>query len=771
MFGGKMIRFLVLFSLLVQVTWAQKGGQPAVGGGGGGGQQNAPPPRPLALMKKWPTLSGYPPLVIARGGFTGLFPESSVTAIDMALSSAASDLAVLCNLQLTKDSVGLCVTSLNLENTTNIEDSFPNASKTYKINGEDVKGYFAMDYSFKALRDKVTIVQNILSRPDVFDNTSPLGSVEEVLHSRPPLFWLNVQYDSFYNEHKLSMSDYIENTIGFQSIQYLSCTEIGFLKKMAKKVTNDTRLILTFLGPDAIEPTEKKKYSDILKDLKAVRAFASGILVPKEYIWPLNENGYLAQRTTLVADAHKFDLEVFAAAFANDIPGSYNYSYDPVAEYLQFINDPNNMVDGFVTDFSQTAANAIACLAGNDTDKKVNALIITHNGASGTYPGCTDLAYEQAVKDGADIIDCSVQMSKDGVAFCLDSPDLARDTTAMSTFLTRAVSIPEIQKEKGIFSFDLTWTEIQSLKPKMYSPFEQNSGLERNPEAKNKGKLISLGDFLGFAKTKPVGVLISIENARYLASKMHLDVVDAVTKTLKNASLEKKQVMIQSDDSAVLSKFKGESGYKRLLRFEEISGVSKQAAEEVKKYADGAVLSRRSLIDIDFDCTTKQTNAVKALHDCNVSVYVYVMRNEFVHIPLDYYADPTIEIATYVIDVEVDGIITEFPKTASRYLRSPCANIHAVYTILASPPGELLKILPKRVIQTKDFPPPPLEIKDIVDPPLPPVGAVPVLDSKPPPQGPHGAQAPAPSSGMAVAANFGFSLAAFMALGLLSMGH
>lgn len=268
-----------------------------------------------------------------------------------------------------------------------------------------------------------------------------------------------------------------------------------------------------------------------------------------------------------------------------------------------------------------------------------------------------------------------------------------------------------------------------------------------------------------------------------------------MTKTLKNASLEKKQVMIQSDDSAVLSKFKGESGYKRLLRFEEISGVSKQAAEEIKKYADGAVLSRRSLIDIDFDCTTKQTNAVKALHDCNVSVYVYVMRNEFVHIPLDYYADPTIEIATYVIDVEVDGIITEFPKTASRYLSeckkkiqlfpcyaiyltrflvvagSTCSDIDAEYCILASQPGGLLKILPKSLPATAFPSSPPLEIKDIVDPPLPPVGAVPVLDSKPPPQGPPGAQAPAPSSGMAVAANFGFSLAAFMALGLLSMGH
>lgn len=83
------------------------------------------------------------------------------------------------------------------------------------------------------------------------------------------------------------------------------------------------------------------------------------------------------------------------------------------------------------------------------------------------YPGCTDLAYEQAVNDGADIIDCSVQMSEDGVAFCLDSADLTGDTTAMPTFMSRSSSIPEVQKEKGIFSFDLTWSEIQTLKRKL----------------------------------------------------------------------------------------------------------------------------------------------------------------------------------------------------------------------------------------------------------------------------------------------------------------
>ena len=109
-----------------------------------------------------------------------------------------------------------------------------------------------------------------------------------------------------------------------------------------------------------------------------------------------------------------------------------------------------------------------ACFAHQkrDTPKIGKTLVITHNGASGDYPGCTDLAYQKAVDDGADVIDCSVQMSKDGMAFCHDSADLTATTTAMTTFISRATSVPEIQPTNGIFSFDLTWAEIQSLKRK-----------------------------------------------------------------------------------------------------------------------------------------------------------------------------------------------------------------------------------------------------------------------------------------------------------------
>lgn len=96
------------------------------------------------------------------------------------------------------------------------------------------------------------------------------------------------------------------------------------------------------------------------------------------------------------------------------------------------------------------------------------ALIITHNGASGDFPGATDLAYQKAIDDGADIIDCSVQLSKDGVAFCSDRPDLMKTTTAATLFIDRTTAIPEIQSDAdGVFSFDLTWSEIQTLKRKL----------------------------------------------------------------------------------------------------------------------------------------------------------------------------------------------------------------------------------------------------------------------------------------------------------------
>lgn len=89
------------------------------------------------------------------------------------------------------------------------------------------------------------------------------------------------------------------------------------------------------------------------------------------------------------------------------------------------------------------------------------------------YPGCTDMAYQQAIADGADYIDCPVQVTKDGTLVCMNSIDLFSGTSVVSSsFGTRRSVIPEIQSSPGVFTFNLTWEDIQkNLKRKFFVAF------------------------------------------------------------------------------------------------------------------------------------------------------------------------------------------------------------------------------------------------------------------------------------------------------------
>lgn len=169
-----------------------------------------------------------------------------------------------------------------------------------------------------------------------------------------------LQFDAFYSEHKISTAAFVQKAMKGAGINYLSSPEIGFLKTMGGKVNRvKTKLVFEFLGPDETEPTTKQKYSALLKNLGMIKSLAAGILVPKEFIYPVTPKNYLEAPTTLVADAHKQGLEVYAKGFSNDVQIPYNYSMDPTAEIQQFVDNSQFSVDGVVTDFPPTASEAI----------------------------------------------------------------------------------------------------------------------------------------------------------------------------------------------------------------------------------------------------------------------------------------------------------------------------------------------------------------------------------------------------------------------------
>lgn len=152
---------------------------------------------------------------------------------------------------------------------------------------------------------------------------------------------------------------------------------------------------------------------------------------------------------------------------------------------------------------------------------------------------------------------------------------------------------------------------------------------------------------------------------------------DAVIDALSKAGYDKpgtQKVYIQSTNSSVLMNFKEKTNCYLVYKIDEIVGDAANAAvQDIKGFAGFVVVSKDSVFPLNKGFLTDSTRTVTKLKASNLSVFVETFSNEFVSQAWDFFSDATVEINSYVQGAEVDGIITDFPKTANRY-RSKCAS-------------------------------------------------------------------------------------------------
>ncbi|KAH7373438.1 hypothetical protein KP509_17G055800 [Ceratopteris richardii] len=655
----------------------------------------------------WNTLDGSPPLVIARGGSSGLFPDQTLPAYVFASAFSLPNTALFCDLQLTKDGVGICRTGIDLADSTSINISYPELSSKYNVSGVPTQGFFSIDLTASFVLQNLSAIQANLARPPFFNGHFRILQPTDLPNfgQNTSLFWLNAESPSFFSEHELNMSSYVQSLMADMPVDFISAPDVAFLQGVQTGApSNITKFVLKIRGLNETEASTNLTYETLLKNFSTVATYASGILVPKEYIWPVDiETGYLGIESTLIADAHAAGLAVYGYDFINDpLTPTYNYSFDPVREYLQFVTSTGHHIDGFLTDFPTTASEAIACFRNTTSTTRTSGskpYVISHNGDSGNYPGCTILAYESAVRGGATYIDCSVQMTSDGVAICRESPNLllSTDVSTHSNFMSLVSSIPQFgDGNAGLYSINMTWAQIQGLKALMFSP---TKGIQRNPAYKEES-IITLAEFLNYAKNTSVGILIDIQFGYFLETEVGLDVVGAVLTSLNETGLtDSERVMIQSEDSAVLTRFQELSNHTFVYKVVDSNvSVTETEVTQIKSLANFVRLPRALVQVASNSLLLNKTDIVNLFHAQNVSVFVSYLRNEFVAIPFDYNADPTMELNTLLNVYEVDGVVTDFPATASYYLSNTCLNSTTQattglqYKLETVNPGELVTI-------------------------------------------------------------------------------
>ncbi|MDB9309469.1 5'/3'-nucleotidase SurE [Aphanizomenon sp. CS-733/32] len=381
------------------------------------------PQNPTVLSTpKFDTLNGKAPIVIGHRGASGERPEHTLASYKLAIAQGAD--FVEPDLVVTKDGIliarhepMLAVGVLNTDgtiqrdangkpviNTTDtstdvyLRDKFSDRLKIKNLDGRNVAGWFAEDFTLAEVKELNAIERIPALRGTAFDKdglkvptlTEVIDLVKQVetATGRKIGIYPETKHPTFFQQQGINTSQILVNTLKANNFTdptrvFIQSFEVANLKALNNTIMPaagiNIPLIQLFGGSgqpyDFVVSGDKRTYTDLSTPagLAEIATYAQGIGPNKQRIVPqltvdkdgngqpddLNGDGQISDGdrilgtpTTLIADAHKAGLLVHLYTLRNDsffLPNTYNG--DPGAEFRKFIDLG---VDGFFTDFPKT---------------------------------------------------------------------------------------------------------------------------------------------------------------------------------------------------------------------------------------------------------------------------------------------------------------------------------------------------------------------------------------------------------------------------------
>ena len=381
------------------------------------------PQNPTVLSTpKFDTLTGKAPIVIGHRGASGERPEHTIEAYKLAIAQGAD--FVEPDLVVTKDgiliarhepmlAVGVLNTDGTIQRDTNgkpvinttdtstdvyLRDKFADRLKIKNLDGRNVAGWFAEDFTLAEVKELNAIERIPALRGTTFDQDGlKVPTLKEVIDlvkqveletGRKIGIYPETKHPTFFQQQGINTSQILADTLKAENFTdpsriFIQSFEVANLKALKNTIMPtagiDIPLVQLFGGSgrpyDFVVSGDTRTYTDISTPagLTEIATYAKGIGPNKQRIIPqltvdankdgtaddLNGDGQISDGdrvlgtpTTLIQDAHKAGLIVHLYTLRNDeffLPDTYKN--DPGAEFRKFIDLG---VDGFFTDFPKT---------------------------------------------------------------------------------------------------------------------------------------------------------------------------------------------------------------------------------------------------------------------------------------------------------------------------------------------------------------------------------------------------------------------------------
>lgn len=305
-------------------------------------------------------------------------------------------------------------------------------------------------------------------------------------------------------------------------------------------------------------------------------------------------------------------------------------------------------------------------------------LVIGHRGASGHRPEHTSLAYRLAWRSGADSVEPDVVSTRDGVLVCRHDLDLAKttDVARRPEFAhRRRRMVVDGAEERGWFVQDFDLAEVRQLRARERWPIKRRTSARYDGQVGvlTLEELLDLRDDESRRAGRRLGVHIELKHPEvFKALGMPLDepLVDLLRRRRLTTPLSGAAVM--SFNADVLRGLRRQIDTELVRLFDRHEPVKRRRLQRVATYATSVGLHKDLVLPPDERGRTGRPGAaVDKAFGAGLDVLVWTLRSENRHLPTQLRssargaehgrADAEVQ---QLLDLGVDGLLTDFPETA-----------------------------------------------------------------------------------------------------------